>query len=124
MDTETSQAFAKVLAYAANSIGDMIQSNGTDTNDYIAKLGNKIVAYRQSIALLWIAIAGIAIVVGVAMVITGIVKSYECTFYMGLIVIFLAMIVGIYNAYTYIACQTFPEKVILDYVKSIYDANR
>lgn len=38
MDTETSQAFAKVLEYIVNSLGGVVEDKGSDVVEYINTL--------------------------------------------------------------------------------------
>lgn len=121
MDAETSQAFAKVLEYITNSIGKAVDSKGADVTEYIKKMGNEVVEYKLGIAYLWEIVGIIALVVGVIMLIFGIVQCEEVATVIGIVLIIVAAFFIICNAYTIIGCKTFPEKIILDYAKHVYE---
>jgi hypothetical protein len=120
MDSETSQAFAKVLEYITNSLGEFVDSNGTDVTDYIKSLGSEIVAYKLGIAYLWEVVAIILGIIGVAIIITSLIKGSGEALAVGIVITIFACIVAIVNGYTIIECKTFPEKVIFDYIKEMY----
>jgi hypothetical protein len=120
MDTETSQAFAKVLEYITNSLGDFVDSNGTDVTEYIKSLGSEIVSYKLGIAYLWEAVAIVLAIIGITALVIGVVRSSGEYIFFGVIVTFAACVIAIANGYTIIECKTFPEKVIFDYIKSMY----
>lgn len=123
MDTETSRAFAKVLEYIADSLGQFVKNNGESTTEYVKGLGKEIVAYKLNIAYLWEIVAIIAAIIGIVLLITGIVKSNDTLTFIGIIAIVIAIVTAIINAYTIIECNTFPEKVILDYVNHICNSS-
>ena len=75
MDTETSQAFAKVLEYIVNSLGGVVEDKGSDVVEYIKTLGSEIVAYKLGIAYMWERVAIIAAIAGIILIIVGLVKK-------------------------------------------------
>lgn len=121
MDTETSQAFAKVLEYIVNSLGGVVEDKGSDVVEYIKTLGSEIVAYKLGIAYMWELVAIIAAIAGIIVIIVGLVKDSECAVWIGGIFIGVAVIIAIVNGYTIIECKTFPEKVILDYIENMHN---
>ena len=83
MDTETSQAFAKVLEYIVNSLGGVVEDKGSDVVEYIKTLGSEIVAYKLGIAYMWelVAMAKIVNTLNVMILIPVCIKLYtknEC----------------------------------------------
>ena len=124
MDTETSQAFAKVLEYIVNSLGGVIDSKGADTVEYLKTLGSEIVAYKIGIAYMWEVVAIVAAVIGIVLLITGLVRSEEGCLWVGGIALAVALTIAIINGYTIIECKTFPEKVILDYIEQVYNSGK
>lgn len=122
MDTETSQAFAKVLEYIVNSLGEVVDSSGTDMTEYIKSLGSEIVSYKLGIAYLWEVVAIVLAIIGITSLIIGVVRSSGEYIFVGVIVTFVACAIAISNGYTIIECKTFPEKVIFDYIKSVYNS--
>lgn len=124
MDTETSQALAKVLEYIVNSLGGVINDKGADTIEYIKTLGSEIVTYKLGIAYMWEVVAIVAAIVGITMLIIGFVKCEEGCLWIGGIALVVAITVAIINGYTIIECKTFPEKVILDYIEDLYNSGK
>lgn len=124
MDTETSQALAKVLEYIVNSLGGVINDKGADTIEYIKTLGSEIVAYKLGIAYMWEVVAIVAAIVGITMLIIGFVKCEDSCLWIGGIALVAAITVAIINGYTIIECKTFPEKVILDYLEELYNSGK
>ena len=86
---------------------------------YLQELGDKIVAYKSGISILWMVVGALIILIGIILFIVGGVQNWGFGHYVVLVVcIVIGAIVIIVNAHTYIACNTFPEKVILDYINS------
>lgn len=122
MDSETSQAFAKVLEYLVNSIGGLIEENGSDMTEYLKSLSSEIVAYKLGIAYLWLGVAALALVIAVAVFIFSSVKKDGGIFLVGVGLLCIALIIGMINAYTVVECKTFPEKVVIDYIQEEYNS--
>lgn len=124
MDTETSQAFAKVLEYIVNSLGGVIDSKGADTVEYLKTLGSEIVAYKIGIAYMWEIVAIIAAVIGIVLLIAGFIKDEDSSLWIGGIILAVALTIALINGYTIIECKTFPEKVIFDYIEQVYNSGK
>ncbi len=124
MDTETSQAFAKVLEYIVNSLGGVIDSKGADTVEYLKTLGSEIVAYKIGIAYMWEVVAIVAAVIGIVLLIVGFVKDEDGCLWVGGIALAVALTIALINGHTIIECKTFPEKVILDYIEEVYNSGK
>jgi hypothetical protein len=127
MDTETSQAFAKVLEYISGQIGDFATSNGSNITEYIESVGEKIVMYKAGIAWLWIVLAAIVLVAGLILIMIegkGKLKTDGFLTFIGSLLLVGGVITIMVNAYTLVACYTFPEKVILDYIQSLYSSSK
>ena len=124
MDTETSQAFAKVLEYIVNSLGGVIDSKGADTVEYLKTLGSEIVAYKIGIAYMWEIVAIIAAVIGIVLLIAGFIKDEDSSLWIAGIILAVALTIALINGYTIIECKTFPEKVIFDYIEQVYNSGK
>lgn len=124
MDTETSKALAKVLEYIVKSIGGVVNDKGTDTVEYLKTLSSEIVSYKLGIAYMWEIVAIMAAILGIILVIIGLVKKKEGCLWFGGISIAIALTIGIINGYTIIECNTFPEKVVLDYLEDLYNSGK
>lgn len=124
MDTETSKALAKVLEYIVKSIGGVVNDKGTDTVEYLKTLSSEIVSYKLGIAYMWEIVAIMAAILGIILVIIGLVKNKEGCLWFGGISIAIALTIGIINGYTIIECNTFPEKVVLDYLEDLYNSGK
>lgn len=120
MDKEVSQAFATVLEYLVNSVGGIIEDKGSDMTEYLKSLSSEIVAYKLGIAWLWVVVAIGLAVIGVIFLIILLVKDSDYALWVCGCLVGFGLCIGIYNAYTVIACKTFPEKVVLDYIEKEY----
>ena len=120
IDIETTEAFLKVFEYLSEKFGIVVDTTSKDILPYLQSLGDKIVNYEKSIALMWIVIGAILAVFGLICFFIGCAKDWECMHWIMLIVCVVggAWII-IHNMYTYIGCLTFEEKVILDYIDNL-----
>lgn len=120
IDIETTEAFLKVFDYLSEKFGIVIDSTSKDILPYLQTLGDKIVAYQESISIMWIIIGIVLAVFGIAVFFIGCVKDWEC---MHWLMLFCCVGIGVgivvTNMYTYIGCVTFEEKIILDYIEQI-----
>jgi uncharacterized membrane protein YfcA len=78
----------------------------------------------MGIAYLWIGIAVISTIIAIICMSLEIKKRVDTG---GFFIVFAAIVISaslviiVANGYTIIACHTFPEKVILDYIRRIYN---
>lgn len=122
MDSETSEAFAKVLEYIVNGLGKAVEDNGASVMEYVKELGSKIVAYKAGISWLWMIAAALCLVFAIAFFITALVKD-EGGFMIAAVIAFgIAVTIAMISGYKLIECYTFPEKTILDYITSEYNS--
>ena len=117
IDIETTEAFLKVFDYLAEKFGIVVDTTNKNIIPYLQSLGDKIVAYEESIALMWIITGAVLVVFSLIVFFIGCAKDWECMHWFWL---FLGVGAGVWiimhNMYTYIGCNTFEEKIILDYI--------
>ena len=118
-DIKIAQDMIEVMEYLSDKFGVVVDWSSTDLVPYLKEICNKIVAYKQGIAWLWIIVAIVLAVAGIALIILGMVNDCGELIFAGVCGIIIAVIIAIVNGYTLIACNTFPEKVVLDYIKSL-----
>lgn len=117
VDIKTTEAFITVIDYLAEKFGMVIDTTSKDLMPYLQELGNKIVAYARSISIMWIIVGVILAIFGLVTFFIGCAKGWD-----GIHWVVLIICVGggawliLYNMYTFIGCNTFEEKVILDYI--------
>jgi len=121
MDSETSEAFAKVLEYIVNSLGKAVENNGTQVMEYLQGLGSKIVAYKCGIAYLWLGLAALLALFSIVMLIVCVVKCSDWSWLAACLLV-VTIIVAMVNAYDLIECYTFPEKTVIDYITKEYNS--
>lgn len=109
-----------VLDYIGNKLGATIDWGSNNLVPYLQELGEKIVAYKAGLAWLYIGLAGLLAVIAIVLVIiSGLNGWSDGTLFVAALFFVAAIIIAIINAHTLIACNTFPEKVILDYLNSV-----
>lgn len=117
IDIKTTEAFITVLDYLAEKFGLIIDTTSKDLMPYLQELGDKIVAYEKSISIMWIIVGIILAVFGLITFFIGCAKRWD-----GIHWVVLIICVGggawliLHNMYTFIGCNTFEEKIILDYI--------
>lgn len=118
IDIETTEAFLKVFDYLSEKFGIVVDTTSKNIVPYLQTLGDKIVAYQESIAIMWIIVGAILAVFSLITFFIGCAKDWEA---MHWIMLFCGVGIGawiiIANLYTYIGCNTFEEKIILDYIE-------
>lgn len=92
-------------------------------NNYMAELSNKIIAYELASCKLWVTIATIAIAVAAVLAILSFLSiqvfGYDAwiPFWIFVIIGCVAVIILIYNLHRITVCQTFPDKIVLEYMR-------
>lgn len=110
---------AEAIAMLLEQFGIVVDNSSVNLVPYLQELGDKIVAYKRGTSILWMIVGAIIILIAIIIFIVGCVQDWEVGHYVVLVVgIVVGAIIIIAFAHTYIACNTFPEKVILDYIES------
>lgn len=120
MDNETAQAFAKVLQYITNSLGEAIENNGESVMNYLGQLGDKIIAYKSGISYLWFGFATLLLIIAIIAFIVYCVKDNGFAAFISIVALCVSVAIAMYWGYQLIACKTFPEKIILEYIQETY----
>lgn len=120
IDIETTEAFLKVFDYLSEKFGIVVDATNKDVLPYLQTLGDKIVNYEKSIALMWIVVGTISAILGLVLFFIGCAKNWDGWNWL-LLTIFtgIGVIIIIFNMYTYIGCVTFEEKIILEYIEDV-----
>lgn len=108
-----------VLNYISDKLGATIDWGNAELIPYLKELGNHIIAYKEGIAWMWIIVAAISIVIGIICMCVSVKKDSTYLLGIAVILIIVGLIIIVYNGNTIIACRTFPEKVILEYITDI-----
>lgn len=109
-----------VLDYVGDKLGATIDWSSNNLVPYIQELGEKIVNYKAGLAWLYIGLASlIAVIALILLIISGLNSWHDGMLFASACLFVVAIVIAIINAHTLIACNTFPEKVILDYLDSI-----
>lgn len=117
IDIKTTEAFITVIDYLAEKFGMVIDTTSKDLMPYLQELGDKIVAYERSISIMWIIVGAILAIFGLTIFFIGCAKNWD-----GIHWVVLIICTGggawliLHNMYTFIGCNTFEEKIILDYI--------
>ena len=120
IDLETTQAFMKVIEYLSEKFGIAIDMGNANLVPYLQELGDKIVAYEKSIAIMWIIFGSVLAVFGLIVFFIGCAKDWEfMNWFMLVCCVGTGVVIIICNMYTYIGCATFEEKIILDYIDKV-----
>jgi len=111
---------AEALVTLLEQFGIVINDASVDLVPYLQTLGDKIVAYKHDISIMWIIVGAVLAIISVIIFIVGCIQDWEMFHIVVLVCgLLIAAIVIVINVYTLIACNTFPEKVILDYIDNI-----
>lgn len=120
IDIETTEAFLKVFDYLADRFGIVVDATNKDIVPYLQTLGDKIVTYEKSIALMWIIVGAVLAILSLVIFFIGCAKDWEMMHWLWL---FCGVGLGVYfiisNMYTYIGCVTFEEKIIIEYIDEV-----
>ena len=115
---------AEAIVMLLEQFGIVVDNASVDLVPYLKTLGDKIVAYKSSVAwmFVWVGI-GIA-TVAIILFIIGSIQDWDGIHIFILAVgLLAAAIVIVTNMHTVITCNTFPEKVILDYINDVMSSN-
>ena len=124
IDIETTEAFLKVFDYLSEKFGIVVDTASKDNVPYLQELGDKIVAYEKSIAIMWIIFGVVLAVFGLIVFFIGCAKDWEGIHWVMLIgCVGIGVWIIMANMYTYIGCITFEEKIILDYIEEVINTS-
>lgn len=122
MDFEMTDELIKVLDYLFDKLGVIVDWSNGEIIPYIKELATKIVAYKESIAWMWIIFSIVLAIAGIVTCIVTVVKDADgFILFLGAAAIIAGVSIGLYNGHTVIACKTFPEKVVVEYVQDTMD---
>lgn len=116
---EATKQLMDLLDYVGEKFGMAVDWSQTEIMPYLKQLADNIVNYKRQIALMWIIAGIVLLVLFIAFEIIAKVQDSEGYFYMGWGAAVIGAIIIIYNCHTVIACNTFPEKVVLDYIQEV-----
>lgn len=107
----------KILDDLCARFGIAIDWTSENVIPQLEKITEKLVRYECTTSIMWLVFAVILIAFGVALIIADIKLDWEgggC--FIGSCVIVIGMVVTICQIIDIIACNTFPEKVLMDYL--------
>lgn len=116
---ETTKQLMDLLDYVGEKFEMAVDWSQTEIMPYLKQLADNIVNYKRQIAIMWIIAGIVLLILFIAFEIIAKAQSSEGYFYMGWAAAVIGAIIIIYNCYTVIACNTFPEKVVLDYIQEV-----
>lgn len=132
MNLEFADDIIDILNYVGDKFGIAIDWSAKTILPYLQELSTKYIAYRISIAVMWAIVFCVVILACVITIITLNVQSkklnYEYSsddlqFWLYVVAVILILVsfgLIIYQVYNIILCKTFPEKVIYEYITSLY----
>lgn len=107
----------KILDDLCARFGIAIDWTSENVIPQLEKISENLVRYERATSIMWLAFGVILIAFGVALVIADI--HFDCEGFfciIGGLVITIGLIVAISQITDIIACNTFPEKVLMDYL--------
>ena len=114
-----SSEIIKILDDLCARFGIAIDWTSENVIPQLEKIAEKLVKYECATSIMWLAFGVILIAAGVAFIIADIKLDWEgggCV--IGGVVIAIGLVITICQITDIIACNTFPEKVLMDYLKN------
>lgn len=118
LDINFTKEMIEVLEYLFNKFGIAMDWSNKEIIPYIKELAGKIVAYESGVAWLWIIVGAVALITGIIGLIIALNTGCDGWAVITAIVGVVGIILIVCFAHKVIACKTFPEKVILDYIQN------
>ena len=112
-----------VLTYISEKLGVAVDWGNDNLVPYLQELGTKIVTYKESIAWLWVSLGAVILLVALVSFIMTLSNKVDSLWF-SILCLVVGVAIIVINAYTIIGCKTFPEKVILDYIKQMQQYSR
>lgn len=134
MDIEFADDIIDILEYIGKKFGIVVDWSADNVLPYLKELSVKYITYKISVATMWIIVFSIVMLVAAiaAIIICRAAKKqdYELSTDDGefwaiavcIVVIIFAFCCIVYNVYNLIVCKTFPEKVLYEYITSVYNS--
>lgn len=119
IDVSMTKEFIEVVDYVCDKFGIVIDWSNGELVPYLQSLMDKIINYKSGIAWLWIIIAIITLILGIVCFIYDHYNGEGGWAFLGALLVTGAVVIAIVNAYTLITCNTFPEKVVFDYLETV-----
>lgn len=124
---DISDQIIKVLDKLGSQFGIVVDWGQSNIIPYIQSLGVKIVNYELVTSIIWIIIYLIVMIVGIIMIKMS---KYEDKIdwetpivWFGIFIILVSFIVIATQAFDITKCYTFPEQVILEYIRVMNSSN-
>ena len=119
---QISNEIINVLDYLGNKIGVTIDWTSTNVLPYIEDLCSKFIKWEVEMSIAWIVIASVMAILSLVFAIFVDMDGFQWVLFTCAVVV--AIIVIGTQVFDIITCNTFPEKVIYDYIKQIYSNSR
>ena len=117
---EQASALIEVLELLTEKCGMTVDWTNNNILPYLQELMGKIVAYQSGMSIMWIVLGVVICIFGLILFIAGSIKDWDGFQWLWLII---GLVIGgaiiCFNAETLIACNTFPEKVVFDYIQTL-----
>jgi hypothetical protein len=122
VDLGLAENIIEILNYIGQKLGIAIDWSADNVLPYLQKLGEKYITYKISLDWFWICLGAVVILLG--LICWFIVDHIYDGEGFGLFIFCVGVLIGgaviACNVYDMIQCRTFPEKVLFEYVQSIW----
>lgn len=124
VDLGLAENIIEILNYIGEKLGIAIDWSANNILPYLQELGKKYITYKISLDWFWIIFGAVLIIIGVIcwIVIGAALGEPGLGFFVFCIGLVIGGIVISCNVYDMIQCRTFPEKVLFEYVRSIWQS--
>lgn len=119
IDVSMTKEFIEVVDYVCEKFGIVVDWSNGELVPYLQSLVDKIVNYKSGIAWLWITVAIVTLILGIVCFIYDNHNGDGGWAFLGALLVTGAIVIAIVNVYTLITCNTFPEKVVFDYLETV-----
>lgn len=114
-----SSEIIKVLDELCARFGIAIDWTSENVMPQLEIIAKKLVNYEYFTSIAWLIFGIVLIIVGIGLVIADVRFDWDgFGIIVGGLMVICGMIISVYQIMDIIACRTFPEKVILDYLKT------
>ncbi|MBO5388406.1 MAG: hypothetical protein J6A59_09735 [Lachnospiraceae bacterium] len=119
IDVSMTKEFIEVVDYICEKFGIVVDWSNGELVPYLQSLMDKIVDYKSGIAWLWITVAIVCVIAAIVCFIYDHCNGDGGWSVLGFLLAITAITVAIVNAYTLVTCNTFPEKIVFDYIETV-----
>lgn len=116
---EATKELIDLLDYLGEKFGLIIDWSQGEILPYIKQLADSIVNYKRQIALMWIIVGIICVIAFIVFEVIAHIQDSDGYCMVGWVCLIAGAIIIVVNCYTVIGCNTFPEKIVLDYIQSV-----